>query len=379
MKAIILTTHTGGGHDAAASAIQEALTEAGVICKVMDCVAFGGAWLSRVVSGSYVKIVQKSPDSFGRIYRLGERISTPRWKSPVYAVNATYARQMAREMNDYGADMVVCTHMFGGQTMTYLKRHGKYKGLLAMVMTDYTFCPFLEDVQADMMCVSHWSFLKDCLDKRIPKETLYPFGIPVSLGCRPCTDKRQAKIDAGLEPDRRQVLLVGGSMGAGNLPGTVSAVLEGMEPEDRLTVVCGSNEQALADCRARWADEPRVTIRGRVTPLYPLMAGVDVLATKSGGLTSTEAMTIGVPMVVVHPIRGVETANADFFESRGMAAYARSLEELPGKIRTLLKDEEACAAMVAAQRREIDPECARKLAACLIRLTEEKTSARGME
>ena len=84
-------------------------------------------------------------------------------------------------------------------------------------------------------------------------------------------------------------------------------------------------------------------------------------------------------MVVVHPIRGVETANADFFESRGMAAYARSLEELPGKIRTLLKDEEACAAMVAAQRREIDPECARKLAACLIRLTEEKTSARGME
>ena len=136
MKAIILTTHTGGGHDAAAAAVAEALGEAGVTCRVMDCVAFGGAWFSRVVSGSYVKLVQKSPDSFGRIYRLGERISTPRWKSPIYLVNATYAYNMAREIDAYGADLVVCTHTFGGQSMTHLKRRGAFKGLLAMVMTD---------------------------------------------------------------------------------------------------------------------------------------------------------------------------------------------------------------------------------------------------
>lgn len=377
MKAIILTTHTGGGHDAAAAAVAEALGEAGVACRVMDCVAFGGAWFSRVVSGGYVKLVQKSPDSFGRIYRLGERISTPRWKSPIYLVNATYAYNMAREIDAYGADLVVCTHMFGGQSMTHLKRRGAFKGLLAMVMTDYTLSPFMEDIQADVLCVSHEAFVRDCLAKRIPRETLYPFGIPVSLGCRPCTDKRAAKAAAGLDADRRQVLLVGGSMGAGNLPEIVGAVLASMDGEDRLTVVCGSNAQAAEACRARTVGDARVNVLGKVTPLYPLMSGADLLVTKSGGLTSTEAMTIGVPMVVAHPIRGCETANADFFESRGMAAYARSLEELPGKVHTLLTDESARAAMVAAQRREIDPACARKLAACLIDLAQKKGVPHG--
>lgn len=84
MRALILTTHTGGGHDAAANAMSEALENQGVTCRVEDCVAFGGAWLSKVVSGSYVKMVQVNPDSFGRLYRLGELISTPRFKSPVY-------------------------------------------------------------------------------------------------------------------------------------------------------------------------------------------------------------------------------------------------------------------------------------------------------
>lgn len=55
MRALIFTTHTGGGHDAAAHAMEQALSTRGVETRVMDCVAFGGAWFSRAVSGSYVK------------------------------------------------------------------------------------------------------------------------------------------------------------------------------------------------------------------------------------------------------------------------------------------------------------------------------------
>ena len=56
MRTLIFSTHTGGGHDAAARAIQQALEAYGVETKIMDCVAFGGAWLSRVVSDGYVKL-----------------------------------------------------------------------------------------------------------------------------------------------------------------------------------------------------------------------------------------------------------------------------------------------------------------------------------
>jgi processive 1,2-diacylglycerol beta-glucosyltransferase len=371
MKAIILTTHTGGGHDAAASAVAEALTEAGVTCKVMDCVAFGGEWFSKAVSRTYVRAVQRSPEGFGRVYRLGAMLSTPKWKSPVYLVNSTYTRKMAKAIADYGADMVVCTHMFGGQSMTHLKRHGAFHGLLAMVMTDYTLSPFMEDIQADVLFVSHRGVMPQCLEKHIPEETMVPLGIPVSLKCRPCEDKRAAKEAAGLDPDRKIVLLAGGSMGAGSLPETITAVLAGMEQEDRLMVVCGSNEEVRAQCEAQCQGNPQVTVLGKVTPLYPLLAAADLVATKSGGLTSTETMTIGVPMLVVNPISGCETANADFFAARGMAAYAHSNEDITELTRMLLTNDMAREAMVAAQHREIDPDCARKIAACLI----EKTAA----
>ncbi len=371
MKAIILTTHTGGGHDAAASAVAEALTEAGVTCKVMDCVAFGGEWFSKAVSRTYVRAVQRSPEGFGRVYRLGAMLSTPKWKSPVYLVNSTYTKKMAKAIADYGADMVVCTHMFGGQSMTHLKRHGVFHGLLAMVMTDYTLSPFMEDIQADVLFVSHRGVMPQCLEKHIPEETMVPLGIPVSLKCRPCEDKRAAKEAAGLDPDRKMVLLAGGSMGAGSLPETITAVLAGMEQEDRLMVVCGSNEEVRAQCESQCQGNPQVTVWGKVTPLYPLLAAADLVATKSGGLTSTETMTIGVPMLVVNPISGCETANADFFAARDMAAYAHSNEDITELTRMLLTNDMAREAMVAAQHREIDPDCARKIAACLI----EKTAA----
>ena len=342
------------------------------MCKVMDCVAFAGAWVSKVVSGSYVKMVQHSPNSFGHMYRMSEMMSTPRMKSPVYAINSAYAFLRAREIRSFGADRIVCTHEFGGHSVTHLKRHGDYQGLLAMIMTDYTVHPFMEDVQADVMCVSHRGLMKDCLDKCMPQSVLYPFGIPVNPACRPCEDKRSAKIAAGLDPDKKEVLMVGGSMGAGNLPATITAALSAMGDDAHLTVVCGSNEKVRARCEQLCADEPRVTVCGRISPLYPLMAAADVLLTKSGGLTTTEAMTVGTPMVIVHPIRGCETANAAYFEKRGMAAYARSMEEITGKLRGLLEDDAARGEMIAAQRREIDPDAARKLAACLVKLTGER-------
>lgn len=372
MRALIFSTHTGGGHDAAAQAIAQALASYGVETRIMDCVAFGGAWLSRAVSGGYVKLVQHYPDGFGKMYRFSEVISTPRVKSPVYLMNSAYAFRMVKEISDYGADMIICTHLFGGQSVTHLRKHGHYKGYFAMVMTDYTFMPFLEDTRPDMLCVSHRAMLKDCREKGLPEGILMPFGIPVSPACKPCTDRAEAKRKVGIDPATPHVLLVGGSMGAGNLPGIVTRLLPSLPENARLTLVCGSNVSAKAQAEKLLGHERRVQILGRITPLYDLMAASDVLITKSGGLTTTEAMTIGTPMVIVHPIRGCETANAAFFERTGLALYARSLDELPEKTARLLSSQEARDRMIATQHREIDPECSKHLAAYLVEKTRQR-------
>lgn len=370
MKALILSTATGGGHNTAAHAVLEALAERGVECRFEDCVAFGGKKLSSAVSSAYVKFVQAAPNAFGRLYRFAKAISTPHIKSPVYLFNAAYARKMEDLLRDYQPDLIVSTHMFGGQSVTYLRRHDLWNGLFAMVMTDYTIHPFIEDIECDLLFTCK-AAMPSAKRLALPKSAYQFTGIPVSLSCRPCTDKRAAKDAAGLDPERPEVVLVGGSMGAGNLPELIARILPVLGEKGHLTVVCGSNMDAMRRASEGYGSDPRISIRGQVTPLTPLIAAADVLVTKSGGLTSTEAMTIGTPIVIAHPIAGCETENARFMEDNKLALWAHTDEELTQKVATLLRDPEAREAMIAKQHEKIDPDCARKIADILIAKTTE--------
>ncbi len=372
MKAIVLTTSTGGGHNAAARAVAEALERKGVEAQVRDCVAVVGKGFSRGVSSAYVRLVQWSPRAFGRVYRIGRKVSDWGHVSPVYLFNASYAARMRGMLEAEKPDMVVCTHLFAGQTLTHLRKHGQVQGLTAFVMTDYTVIPFQQEVACDLLFVSHPDLEEDCRQKGVDMATVRPWGIPVSAACKPCTDKAQAKRDAGLPPERPEVLLAGGSMGAGNLPATIRALLPTLGSRGHVTVVCGSNAKARADAEASFGHHPQVTVLGEVHPLTGLMAACDVLVSKSGGLTSTEAMTIGVPFVVYNAIEGCETLNAALFERHGMAAWAHTEEELQAQVTRLLSSDEARAEMLCCQRREIDPNAADRIAEELILRTKEK-------
>ena len=362
LSVLILSAHTGGGHDAAAAALRDALIEQGANAQVMDCLAFGGAWLSKVVSGTYVRMVQHVPGGFGLMYRASQNLSTARHKSPIYLFNSSYAFRMERTLEKFKPDIIVCTHIFGAHSVTHLKHKGSYTGPLALIMTDYTIHPFTEDVEMDVLYVPHEDMIAECRERGVPEDKVRAVGIPVGLNCLPCDDKAAAKRDAGLDPARKEVLLVGGSMGAGNLPDLIAALLPSLGDDGHMTIVCGSNVHAREVAQERFGGDERLTILGRVSPLAPLMAAADVLVTKPGGLTISEAMTIGTPMVIANPIAGCETINASFLEKKGLALFARTPEELPAKVGALLSDDDVRAAMIDCQRREIDPDTARHMA-----------------
>lgn len=372
MRALILSAHTGGGHDAAAYALRDALAAQGVESRVEDCLAFGGQWFSKLVCGTYVKMVQHVPNLFGKVYCLGGKLSNPKFKSPGYYANASYAFRMESLLREFQPDIILCTHVFGGQTVTRLRHKGVFQGALGMVMTDYTLHPFSEDVECDALFIPHEAVRPVCEKRGVKMERVRAVGIPVSPACQPCLDKQAAKRALGLDENKREVLLVGGSMGAGNLPDAIMELLPVLGEHAHLTVVCGSNAKARAEAEERVGGDSRVTIHGRVSPLYPLMAAADVLVTKSGGLTTTEAMTVGTPMMIINPIEGCETANADFFEDHCLAAYCRTAEELPRRLNILLKDDELRTRMINAQRREINAHAAADIAGIMMELAQDK-------
>ncbi len=379
MKALILSANLGGGHNAAANALSEALQEMGVETRVMDSVAFGGAWLSKTSSKVYEGMVRHVPSAFGMMYRSSRSISHHRVKSPVYVMNSTYAFRMKKVLKSMKPDLIICTHIFASQSVTHLIHNGDYRGIHAMIMTDYTVHPFTEDAEVDVLYMPHEALLDDCRRRHLPEATVRFAGIPVSLACQPCEDKKAAKRAVGLDENGQEVLLVGGAMGAGNIPETVAALVPILGEKGHLTVVCGNNDKLREAVAEKVAGNKRVTVRGRVVPLTAAMAAADVLVTKPGGLTSTEAMTIGTPMVIVNPIAGCETDNAAFFEKRGMALCAHSKEELATKVELLLQDEDARQKMVENQHREIPADSARQIARELVEMVWEHKGHRPME
>ena len=125
-----------------------------------------------------------------------------------------------------------------------------------------------------------------------------------------------------------------------------------------LVILGGNNEQAKAELRKRFAGQEQIEIKDftREVPLY--MDACDVLFTKPGGLTSTEAAVKNIPLIHTAPIPGCETENADFFSKLGISIAKTDVREAAQAAAKLCTKEEERAAMQERQRREINPHAA---------------------
>jgi processive 1,2-diacylglycerol beta-glucosyltransferase len=77
-------------------------------------------------------------------------------------------------------------------------------------------------------------------------------------------------------------------------------------------------------------------VLGFSTNMHELMAVADLIITKPGGLTTSEALALGKPLFILNPIPGQEAANSDFLLERGAAAKVNRVEDLPFRIEKLL-------------------------------------------
>ena len=364
MKAVCLSAATGGGHNAAAQSVAQALKSLGVQTQSRDCLEFAGKRVARAVEGAYVGVVRHYPSLFGKIYQAGAFVSSPRRKSPIYYANALYKDRVAAYLDEQRPDIVVCPHIFAAQTVSSL-RPLRQLPLTAGVMTDYTCAPFWEEVDMDVFYTPSAALTEEYTAHGMKRERIVPLGIPANPACGPCLDVPTAKIAQGLSPDAPHVLLIGGSMGAGNLPDVLKELLT-LTEEVRITVVCGSNARIRTQIEATYGKEPRLRVLGREQHLFELMDSADLVVTKPGGLTSTEVMQKRLPLVLIHPIEGVETRNAAFFEREGVALWAKGEGETAAMARLLLERPDMRAAQRDAQERLVSGTAAMDIARDLV-------------
>ena len=358
MKVLILSCNTGGGHNAAGTAVKEKLEQEGHEAIQLDYLNLAGKWTSHLVGDLYVDVVKKAPSIFGLVYKLGMFVSRMTRKSPVYYVNSLMGKYLKKYLKENPVDAIVMPHLYPAETISFMKKKGVNLPLTVAVMTDYTCTPFWEETNCDYYIVPHPDLIDECTKRGIPAEKMIPYGIPVRECFSEPVESEKARELLGLPKDRNVLLLVGGSMGTGKLVKLTEEIYRRNKKDSDLVVICGSNEKIREKLDDRYKEVESVHILGHTDDMPLYMKASDLVYTKPGGLTSTEAAVAEKPLIHTFPIPGCETENRKFFAVHGMSMYARTASGLAKAGRKLLNSPDIQNKMKKAQHRHVRAEAA---------------------
>lgn len=369
MKVLILSTGTGEGHNSAGKAVLEQFRKRGIPCEMADVLGFASERAASYGKRIYVWSTVKATKVFKGAYKAGRAITSSRRKSPVYYANALYAEKLYHYIVDNGYDTIVMPHLFPAEALTYmLRKHGCRPDIRTyFVGTDYTCIPFTEETEADYYFIAHEELTEEYVKKGIAPEKLVPTGIPVSDRFRSLPSREEARESLGMNPEGHCILVMTGSMGYGKIENLVRALVSRMDGGDNVYILGGSNEKLKARLRESYREDPRVRVLDYTDRTAEYLAAADLLFTKPGGLTSTEAAVAGIPLAHTRPIPGCEDCNQAFYNAHGMSLSADSEEKLVEAAMELLSQPKACRQMIERQHQVINGNAARDICDFILR------------
>ncbi len=323
MDALILSCGTGGGHDAAAKAIECVLQQHGVHTVTMNPYCLCSEKTAQTINHAYVGTVKHCPTAFGFVYRIGNWYRKLPWRSPVYHCNRKMAQKMQSYLEQHSFDIIIATHLFPAEIITQMKNQGMSVPKTIFVATDYACIPFTEETCCDAYVIPSEALSDDFIRRGIPAEKIHSLGIPVHPDFTQNLSRKEAREELHLFQDRRYILICGGSMGAGGIMPVIKEFLMHRSTDTELIVICGSNEKLYRKLQKKYGTRLYLIQHTDKMPLY--LKACNVYLSKPGGLSSTEAASMGVPLIHLPPIPGCETINADYFSRNGMSIkYTKS-------------------------------------------------------
>ncbi len=361
MNVLILSCDTGGGHNSAARSIQKELIRRGHQAVFLNPFELSGKRVAGAVGGAYVKLVQKHPRAFGMLYKLGAFVSRLPGRSPVYYANSLVARHLAKYLEQKSYDAIVMPHLYPAEMISYLKRKGWNCPKSVYVATDYTCIPFTGETECDYYVIPHEELELEFVRKGVKKQKLRAFGIPVDETFCSKETKQQAREKLGMSEDGIYYLVAGGSIGAGKIQQLLDLMREALEEVEQAVVICGRNKKLEKKLRKRYAGYKNISIIGSTDQMATYMRACDVLYSKPGGLSSTEAAVIGIPLIHLTPIPGCETRNRIFFRKHGMCLAPRMIEDQLLAGRKLMKNTRPAGRMIENQQNTVAADAAERI------------------
>ena len=179
MKILILSAATGGGHLRASHAIEDYIlrNSAGNNVTVVDALKSINTVLDKTVCDGYHFLATKTPKVFGQLYKKTNEESV--LSSLVTRFSNVFSLKLMPVLEEQKADVIISTHPFATEMISYLKGKGLVKAPLICLMTDYGPHRAWIAPNVDAYIVSTEDMIPEMKEMGVDENKIYPFGIPV--------------------------------------------------------------------------------------------------------------------------------------------------------------------------------------------------------
>ncbi len=333
-KIFLAHASAGSGHKRAAEALAKQLQDEGYLNEVFDIADDMGVLFRWIYTKGYIVAITHFPLVWGILYFLS---NTPALK--IFNVhfrrffNALMCRRFIKRLVFQKPDIVISTHFLTSELVAYAKIKYGFKTQLITVITDFGVHNFWINDMTDAYCCASEKTRQILISKKVDQKRVFVTGIPLQRNFLSQMDRDELFIEFGLDADLFTVLIVTGGIGAG----PIEEIVEMLKDEKmQVLVVCGHNKNLYT--RLLKKKYPHVRLFGFVDFIERLMKMANCIVTKAGGLSVTESLCMGLPMVFFFLLPGQEMINAQTIEVLGAGVKADSLEKIKISVLKLRDD-----------------------------------------
>jgi len=356
---MILSASVGSGHTIAAGVLESSFRQAPGVetVQALDALELTGDLYRSLYDDAYFALVDAAPWLIGWSYNQNE---VPFRDGNVVSLwDQLNTTAVVSAIRAYQPDILVCTHFLPAKLISLLLTRGALRATLAVVTTDYDFQGLWLSSPFNRFFVARDETRTYMVDIGLPADRITVSGIPVKAEFSQVVEREAVLTRYALRPDLPTLLISAGAAGGAYTQAIVAQTLR-MRNAFQAVIVCGRNAQLKDEIEALVAPHAdRYRVVGYTTDMPELMHVATLFVGKPGGLSSSECMAAGLPMVLIKPIPGQEVRNSDFLLEEGAAVRCNYETTVGYKIDQLLDDPDRLRSMATSARKIGRPDAAR--------------------
>ncbi len=350
------------GHRQSAVAISKSLKSLNPDCEIMSINGFGYTYpmMEKIVNTAYMGVIKRAPQIWEYLYDNPKVIkASAKWKEKVYKSSH---KKLKALIEGFKPDVVICTQAFPCGMVADYKKSNNLNFKVVGVLTDFAPHLYWLHPGVDYYIVPSNEAKERYMKEGIEPDRIQVFGIPIRDKFAETVDHARVAKKLGISLDIPTVLVMGGGQGLGPIKDAVKSMMR-LKRNLQMVVIAGTNVKLL-----RWLKKLKVSSDKKlitydyVTNVDELMSVASMIVSKPGGMTTSECLAKGLPMLVIDPIPGQEERNAQFLVKSGIAVRVDDKKQIGSMIDNLLDDPEQLKRMRQAAASHGLPKAAENIA-----------------